>query len=458
LIRPCCLSFLPADGQDLILASFTEIMGSGENMDREELLRKISIENEKKMVLLVLDGLGGLPLKGKTELETAWTPNLDLLASESELGLSHPIAPGITPGSGPAHLSLFGYDPLKYEIGRGILEALGVGITVGKRDVAVRGNFATLENGLITDRRAGRIATEKNREIIAYLDKKIKKIEDVEINLTSGEEHRFVLVLTADGLSDQLTDADPEAVGQPIMYAQAKNKAAAKTARIINLFIDKLTAELATFHPANTCLLRGYAQYPAIPHLKELFKLKTAAIAVYPMYKGLAQLVGMDILETGRAIEDQINTLKKHYADYDFFFVHIKKTDSYGEDGNFAGKVSVIEEFDRWLPALLELLPDVLVITGDHSTPALLKAHSWHPNPVLLKAAFQRQMPIAGRFLDVVAFSDNITPVRSKGQAVEIRAKFCEKTCTGGVLGNFNAMDVLPMMMANALKFKKYGA
>ncbi len=207
-------------------------------MEREELFRKISVENEKKMVLVVLDGLGGLPVKGKTELETARTPNLDLLAAESELGLSHPIAPGITPGSGPAHLSLFGYDPLKYEIGRGILEALGVGISVGKRDVAVRGNFATLKNGLISDRRAGRIATEKNREIVAYLNKKITEIEDVEIKLTSGEEHRFVLLLTGDGLSDQLTDADPEAVGRPIMYASAKNEGAVKTARIVNRFIN----------------------------------------------------------------------------------------------------------------------------------------------------------------------------------------------------------------------------
>jgi len=402
-------------------------------MDREELFRKVSVENEKKMVLLVLDGLGGLPLKGKTELETAHTPNLDLLAAESELGLSHPIAPGITPGSGPAHLSLFGYDPLKYEIGRGILEALGVGIVVGKRDLAVRGNFASLENGLISDRRAGRIATEKNREIVAFLNEKIKKIEDVEVRLTSGEEHRFVLVLTGDGLSDQLTDADPEAVGLPIMYANAKTEAAAKTARIINLFVDRLTAELKGFHPANTCLLRGYAQYPAIPSLKELFKLKTAAIAVYPMYKGLAQLVGMDILETGRTIADQVTALQKNYAAYDFFFVHVKKTDSYGEDGNFAGKVSVIEEFDHWLPAILELLPDVLVVTGDHSTPALLKAHSWHPNPVLLKAAYQRP-------------------------GMEPAGKFSEKKCAAGILGNFPAMDVLPMMMANALKFKKYGA
>jgi len=427
-------------------------------MEREELFRKISIENDKKLVLLVLDGLGGLPVNGRTELETAQTPNLDLLAAESELGLSHPIAPGITPGSGPAHLSLFGYDPLKYEIGRGILEALGVGIEVGPRSVAVRGNFATLENGLITDRRAGRIPTEKNREIVAFLGGRIKKIEDAEVRLYSGEEHRFVLVLTADGLDDQLTDADPEATGVPIKYAQAKKDAAVKTARIINLFIDRLGAELAGQRPANACLLRGFAKYPAIPSMRELFKLRAGAIAVYPMYKGLAQLVGMEILETGRSIGEQVAALKKHYEDFNFFFVHIKKTDSYGEDGDFARKVGVIEEFDRWLPEILELTPDVLVVTGDHSTPALMKGHSWHPNPVMLKAAFQRRAPRAVMPLDAIACSTPEGQAFGKAGVADVRVKFGESVCASGMLGNFNAMDILPLMMANALKFKKYGA
>ncbi len=426
-------------------------------MEREELFGKISSENEKKMVLLVLDGLGGLPVNGKTELETARTPNLDLLAAESELGLSHPIAPGITPGSGPAHLALFGYDPLKYEIGRGILEALGVGIEVGARSVAVRGNFATLENGLVSDRRAGRIPTEKNREIIAFLSQKIRTIEDAEVRLFSGEEHRFVLVLTADGLSDQLTDADPEAIGRPLLYAKAKSEKAAKTARIVNLFIDRLTSELAGQHPANTCLLRGFAQYPQIPSMGEMFKLKAAAIAVYPMYKGLAQLVGMEILETGRTIGEQVATLKKRYDEFNFFFVHIKKTDSYGEDGDFARKVAVIEEFDQWLPEVLELTPDVLVVTGDHSTPALMKGHSWHPNPVLLKSAFQRRMPAASAILDAIACGPP-EGTACRVSAANARAKFSEVACSGGILGRFCAMDVLPMMMANALKFKKYGA
>jgi 2,3-bisphosphoglycerate-independent phosphoglycerate mutase len=430
-------------------------------MEREELFKRISIENERKMVLLVLDGLGGLPRDGRTELETACTPNLDLLAAESELGLSHPIAPGVTPGSGPAHLSLFGYDPLKYEIGRGILEALGVGIEVGRRSVAVRGNFATLENGLISDRRAGRIATEKNREIVAFLSGRIRGIEDVEVRLYSGEEHRFVLVLTGDGLDDRLTDADPEAVGQPLKYARAKAEAAAKTARIVNLFIDRLTAELTGQRPANTCLLRGFAKYPAIPSMNELFKLRAAAIAVYPMYRGLAQLVGMEVLETGRSIADQAATLKKRFADFDFFFLHVKKTDSYGEDGDFDHKVGVIEEFDRWLPEMLELTPDVLVVTGDHSTPALMKGHSWHPNPVLLKSAFLRRPPAPGGTVDAFACAapeSAEAPACGKVTVPQAAGKFGEAACARGILGNFNAMDVLPLMMANALKFKKFGA
>jgi 2,3-bisphosphoglycerate-independent phosphoglycerate mutase len=427
-------------------------------MEREELFKKISVENDKKMVLLVLDGLGGLPLNGRTELETARTPNLDLLAAESELGLSHPIAPGITPGSGPAHLSLFGYDPLQHEIGRGILEALGVGVEVSARSVAVRGNFATLENGLVSDRRAGRIATEKNREIISYLSGKIKKIEDVEVRLYSGEEHRFVLVLTGDGLDDRLTDADPEATGKPLLYAKAKNEPAAKTARVINLFIDRLTSELAGRPPANTCLLRGFAKYPAIPSMAERFKLRAAAIAVYPMYRGLAQLVGMEILETGRTIGDQVATLKKHYAEHDFFFLHVKKTDSYGEDGDFVHKVGVIEEFDRWLPEVLELTPDVLVVTGDHSTPARMQGHSWHPNPVLLKSPYQRYLPSGGSALDAIACGPPDGQGCGKAGAAAARAKFSEGACARGILGQMYAMDVLPLMMANALKFKKYGA
>ena len=356
------------------------------------MFKKISIENQNKMLMIVLDGLGGLPVKGKTELETAQTPNLNRVASQSELGLTHPISMGITPGSGPAHLALFGYDPLEYSIGRGILEALGIGIDVQDDDIAVRGNFATQENGIITDRRAGRITTEKNREIISLLDKKINWIEDVKVNLFSGVEHRFVVLLSGSGLNDQVTDADPEVTGVPILYSKAKSPLAERTSNILNKFILRIMEELKNQKPANTCLLRGVARYPNIPSMKELFKLKTACIATYPMYKGLSRLVGMDILDTGRSIKDQIDTLERHYNEYDFFFIHIKKTDSYGEDGDFGKKVKIIEEFDKNLKKFIKLNPSTLVVTGDHSTPSIMKSHSWHPNPFLIKSQYQPLM------------------------------------------------------------------
>ncbi len=402
-------------------------------MDKESLYRKISLENDNRMIMIILDGLGGLPVNQKTELETAKKPNLNQLAAESELGLTLPISMGITPGSGPAHLALFGYDPLRYSIGRGILEALGVGIKVEKDDIAIRGNFATQENGIITDRRAGRISSKKNREIIAYLDEKINWIEDVKIKLFSGEEHRFVLLLRGGGLSDDVTDADPEVTGKPILYSKAKSPQAERTAKILNKFIIRVTEELSGQKPVNTCLLRGTARYPSIPSMQELFRLKTAAIASYPMYRGLAQLVGMDILDTGSTIREEVKTLKKHYTEYNFFFMHIKKTDSYGEDGDFNNKVKTIEEFDKILPEILKLNPQTLVITSDHSTPSTMKSHSWHPNPLLIKSPYNR-----------------LNPWKPES--------FSETECAKGVLGRFYSIDILPLMMAHALKFKKYGA
>jgi 2,3-bisphosphoglycerate-independent phosphoglycerate mutase len=402
-------------------------------MKREALYRKISMENDNKIVMIILDGLGGLPVNRKTELETAATPNLNQLATGSELGLTIPISMGITPGSGPAHLALFGYNPLDYSIGRGILEALGIGIKVEGNDIAVRGNFATQEKGIITDRRAGRIPTKRNQEIIAQLDKKINWIEDVEIKLYAGEEHRFVLLIRGSGLSDDVTDADPEITGKPILYAKAKSPQAERTATILNKFIIRVTEELSGQSPANTCLLRGTAKYPAIPSMNELFRLKAAAIASYPMYRGLAQLVGMDILDTGPTIRDEIDTLEQHFDRYNFFFIHIKKTDSYGEDGAFANKVKTIEEFDRLLPDILKLNPQTLVITGDHSTPSTMKSHSWHPNPFLIQSPHIRMNPGNPK-------------------------TFCETTCASGMLGRFHSIDILPLSMGHALKFKKYGA
>ena len=402
-------------------------------MINEEIMKSLAIKTESKIVLLVTDGIGDIPSENnKTVLEKAFIPNLDKLASKSACGLTDPISCGITPGSGPAHLSLFGYDPIKYQIGRGVLEALGIGMELTSCDLACRGNFATLDKeGIITDRRAGRIATELNEKLCKFMQDKINLIGDVEVIIRPGKEHRFVVVFRGDGLDGALSDADPQKVGEKIKFTEALDSKAKKSAETVNEFIEQATEVLKEHHPANTILLRGFAKHPGLPTMKELFKLTPAAIATYPMYKGLSKLVGMDILETGESLNDEFKTLQDNFSKYDFFYLHIKKTDSYGEDGNFEQKVKVIEEVDKYIPEVLALKPDVLVVTGDHSTPALMKGHSWHPNPFMLFSKYIR---------------------------VDEVKQFNEKECVKGGLGRFSAVDALPLMMANALKLQKFGA
>jgi 2,3-bisphosphoglycerate-independent phosphoglycerate mutase len=398
----------------------------------EEVLRSLAIRTDSKLILVVIDGLGGLPVKRKTELEAAKIPNLDRLASKSICGLIDPISYGITPGSGPSHLALFGYDPLRYEIGRGVMEAMGIDIPLSKDDLAARGNFATIDDkGIIVDRRAGRIPTEKNREICEFLGDEIKEVEGVRISIYPGKEHRFVLVFRGEGLRDDLTDADPQKDGFKAKGTEGLSQEARRTAEIVNLYLKKANEILKPFRPANTILLRGFSKVPEIPTMPERFKLRPAAIATYPMYRGLARLVGMEILKTGETLREEVDTLKQYFDRYDFFYLHFKKTDSAGEDGNFKMKVKVLEEIDRVIPSLLKLKPDVLVATGDHSTPSVLKGHSWHPNPILLHSKY----------------------IRPDG----IR-RFTERHCQRGQLGRFPAMDVIPLMLANGLKLKKFGA
>lgn len=399
-------------------------------MDYLEHIRALSEENSARILLIVLDGLGGLPLEGKTELESALKPNLDTLSKDSALGLADPIAPGFTPGSGPAHLSLFGYDPFRYSIGRGILEALGIDLEVGGMDIAVRGNYATLKDGLITDRRAGRISTEENSRITEFLSQRINKIEDTEIILKPGKEHRFVAIFRGSGLYDNLTDADPQKENSEPVLTSALDERSRKACRIINTFIEKAREALYGEPKANYVLLRGFSRYPDIPRMHDIYRLKPACIATYPMYRGLARLVGMSILDTGTTLSDEIDTLRENFSRYDFFFLHIKKTDSYGEDGNFAEKIKVIESFDRSLPDIIKMGFDVIAITGDHSTPALMKSHSWHPNPLLIHSRFE--------------FRDNLP--------------FDEKNCRKGSLGRISSVSILPLLMANSSKLKKYGA
>jgi len=398
-------------------------------------IKKLSRTSPSKLVLLVIDGIGGLPhpKTGKTELESARKPNLDKVAQESLCGLIDPVSPGITPGSTPAHLALFGYDPVKYNIGRGITEALGIDLALKKSDVAARGNFCTVDDqGIIVDRRAGRISTEENTRLCQLLNE--ISITGTEIIVSPVKEHRFVLILRGDELSPQLTDSDPQQTGLAPRKIEALSTKAEKMAEIANKFVHQAERLLLPAHnvsTANMVLLRGFSQYPDIPSMSEIYKLKPAAIALYPMYRGLAKLVGMEVLHSGNNITDQLESLRRNYENFDFFFIHFKATDSRGEDGNFEAKVQAIEEVDAALPLLLKLEPDVLIITGDHSTPATLALHSWHPVPFMLRSKWCRP--------------DRVT-------------EFSEQACLAGGLGRFPAIEIMPLAMANALKLDKFGA
>ncbi|MFC1990112.1 2,3-bisphosphoglycerate-independent phosphoglycerate mutase [Chloroflexota bacterium] len=397
-----------------------------------DLLKTVSISSPTKIVFLVVDGLGGLPRleTGKTELETSNTPNLDKLAAEGICGLSDPVGPGITPGSTPGHLALFGYDPVSFNIGRGVLEAVGIDFDIQPRDVAVRGNFCTVDKaGLITDRRAGRISTDKCAELCQLLDGQV--IENVKVIVQPVKEHRFIAVFRGKDLSPDVNDSDPQQLGVPPNNVYAASANAEKTASLANQFAAQAKVTLAEHYPANMVLFRGFSRRPHFPTMSEIYKLKPAAIAAYPMYRGLARLVGMEILKTGTSIEDEFGTLTRNYGNHDFFFLHIKGADAAGEDGDFNRKVAVIEEIDNALPGLISMQPDVIVVTGDHSTPALLKGHSWHPVPLLLYSKWCRP--------------DRVS-------------EFSESACLSGGLGQLPATQIMPLAMANALKLTKFGA
>ncbi len=387
-----------------------------------------------KIVLLVMDGLGGLPMQpgGKTELETANTPNMDRLAAEGCLGQTLPIDYGITPGSGPAHMSLFGYDPVKYEVGRGVLEALGVGMYVHRGDVAVRGNFCTVDgNGIITDRRAGRISSEEAAPLIEKL--KAIQLPGVTIEAKHVKEYRFALVMRGEGLLPDLDETDPQRTGVAPLDVIARTPDAQKTADLFNQWVAEARKILADQPKANCLTLRGFATDPRLATFKEKYNLRAACVAVYPMYKGVSSLVGMDVINfEGETPEDEFAAVERIWNDYDFIFVHIKKTDSYGEDGNFDGKVHIIEGVDEALPHLLKLNPDVLMITGDHSTPCKLKAHSWHPVPFLLSAP---------------------NTVRADDQT-----SFGERACARGGIGTINSLEAMPLALGHAQRLTKFGA
>jgi 2,3-bisphosphoglycerate-independent phosphoglycerate mutase len=391
-------------------------------------------ESSSKIVLLVMDGLGGLPIEpsGPTELEAAHTPIMDKLAAEGVLGQVTPIRPGITPGSGPAHLALFGYDPLEYEIGRGVLESVGVGLTVGLGDIAARGNFCTLdEQGNIFDRRAGRISSEEAKPLVERL--KSVEVPGVTTEVRHVKEYRFAVVMRGENLHPEILDTDPQRTGVPPLAAKAHSTAAESTAALFNQWISKAQQALSDQPKANGMTLRGFSTDPRLPSFKDSYGLNAAAISVYPMYKGVASLVSMQVINfAGESPEDEFSALKEVWENHDFFFIHIKKTDSKGEDGDFAGKAKIIESVDQALPQLLDLQPDVLMITGDHSTPARMKTHSWHPVPFLMWA------PATARPDD--------------------QRSFGERACSHGGFGNFPSIHAMPLALAHAGRLEKFGA
>jgi len=400
-----------------------------------ELMRELTMTADTKIILLVMDGLGGLPREpgGPTELEFAQTPNLDKLAREGMIGLSIPIAHGITPGSGPGHLALFGYDPVKYLIGRGVLESVGIGLELTPDDVAARGNFCTVdENRVITDRRAGRIPTEKCAELVKML--KPIKLPGVEVIVEPVQDYRFALILRGKGLADKLSETDPQKTGRKPLPVNALDPEAQHTADLANEWIAQAREILKNERPANMVTLRGWAQEPGLPKFEDIYKLRAAAIAVYPMYKGLASLAGMTLIQGLHHLDEQVEALRANWNSYDFFFFHFKYTDSRGEDGNFEGKAAEIEKVDAVIPRILELVPDVLIVTGDHSTPAVWKAHSWHPVPTLLAA----RAPGLTRRNDVTGFG--------------------ETECLKGALGQFQATDLMPLALSYAKRMNKFGA
>jgi 2,3-bisphosphoglycerate-independent phosphoglycerate mutase len=388
----------------------------------------------KKLVLLVMDGLGDIraaPNGYRTPLEDASTPNLDGLAPRSALGRIIPVDYGITPGSGPAHLGLFGYDPRQTEIGRGVMEVVGMGMELRPGDVAARANFCTVKGGIVVDRRAGRPTTEATVQKVKLLRQKVGRVNDVELIMEPGQGHRFGIIFRGPGLKEGVTDTDPHQDGQPVHEARALNAGATRMAAIVNRLQRLALEALRGGEPANGILLRGISERPPIPSIEERFGLRCGAIATYPMYRGLAQMVGMKLLDTGPSVEEEFRCYLGNRDSCDFFFIHVKPTDEAGEDGAHERKARAIEAVDQKLPMLLEGRPEVLVVTGDHSTPCPMKLHSWHPVPLLLHS------PRCG---------------------ADGRPRFTEQECNGGSLGVFRAMYLLPLMLANAGLLDKYGA
>ena len=396
-----------------------------------EQLHDCYVSTTSKIVLLVVDGLGGLasPETGRSELETANLPNLDAMARESACGLTTPVLPGVAPGSGPGHLALFGYNPLKYIIGRGALEALGIDVELRPGDVAARGNFCTVDSsGSLVDRRAGRIPTELSAPLCERLDR--IELPGVQIDVFPVQDYRFVLRLRGEGLSESITETDPQITGVTALEVRPIEPAAAKTAELVNEFVRQAGGLLAEEERGNMVLLRGWAQLPSLPPMGDVYRLNPAGIAAYPMYRGLATVASMEIIPTGHTFADEVETLYQNYDKHDFFFIHYKPADAAGEDGDFDAKVEALENLDPFIPRIRELNPDVFMVAGDHATPAIMAAHSWHPVPFMLHSKL------------------------TGGEGVPA---FNERDCGRGSIGSIPATNVMLLALSHSGKLNKYG-
>jgi 2,3-bisphosphoglycerate-independent phosphoglycerate mutase len=398
------------------------------------MIKDLLVTNNNKIIFLILDGLGDIPnpeYAYQTPLEAAEKPNIDNLSTKAGvLGRILPVDIGITPGSGPGHLSLFGYDPITYEIGRGVLEVLGLNMDLQEGDLAARANFCTVKDGIVTDRRAGRIATSETERLCEMLTRAIPEVEGANVLIKPGKSHRFAIIFRSKGLSDKLTDADPHKDNKPFTYTTPKTAAAEFASKVVNAFITRALDVIKNEKIANGVLLRGFSEKPDIPSLSVSYGLNALAIATYPMYRGIAKVLGMDVNEEPKDYNEMVKILKDNYNSYQFFFMHIKETDLAGEDGNFPAKVTAIENVDKIVPEIYDLDPQALIITGDHSTPCPMKGHSWHPVPLLLITKTGEQ--------------DGLT--------------FHERNCISGSIGTIYSKQLMPLVLAHAFKLDKYGA
>ena len=394
-------------------------------------IEDICQSTQSKIIMLVVDGLGGAPHPetGKSELEVARTPNLDKLAARSACGLTTPVLPGITPGSGPGHLSLFGYDPVKYLIGRGVLEALGIDVDLRDGDVAARGNFCTVDGqGKLVDRRAGRISSQESIPLCEQLDQ--IDVPGLEVSVFPVQDYRFVALFRGQGLSERVTETDPQMLDVPPRRVDALEPGAEKTAAAANALIEGAREVLGDRDKANMVLLRGFAELPELPNFRESYRLNPAAIAAYPMYRGLAKVAGMTVIPTGPNFQAEVKTLGQHFQEHDFFYLHYKPADAAGEDGNFDAKVQALEALDEFIPGLLDLNPDAFIVAGDHATPSILAGHGWQPVPLLIHSKL------------------------TLGEGVEA---FHERAFATGSLGRIPATQIMFLALAHAGKLIKFG-